>query len=82
VSQLAGRQAAAQLEVLERRQLDLRGALAPRPRRALVCAGELDPLERVANSFEGRVNSFAGFGPVVDSVCHADKCYTDPELLA
>jgi hypothetical protein len=68
--------------VLERRQLDLRRALAPRPRRALVCAGELDALERVAKPFVGCVNGLAEFGPVVDSVCHTDKCYTDPELLA
>jgi hypothetical protein len=81
VSQLAGRQAAAQLEVLERRQLDLRRALAPRPRRALVRAGELDALERVAKPGPG-VDGFAGFASGVDSVWHIGKCYTDLELLA
>jgi hypothetical protein len=39
--------------VLERRQLDLRRALAPRPRRALVCAGELDVLERTRSRWLG-----------------------------
>jgi hypothetical protein len=38
--------------VLERRQLDLRRALAPRPR-ALVCAGELDVLERTRSRWLG-----------------------------
>jgi hypothetical protein len=75
VSQLAGRQAAAQLEVLECRQLDLRRALAPRPRRALVGARELHVLERVAQPL-----AWSGYG--VNCMCHADKCYTDLELLA
>ena len=46
--ELAGRQAAAHDQVLERRELDLGSALAPCARRALVGAGELDALKRFA----------------------------------
>jgi DNA-binding XRE family transcriptional regulator len=48
VPELAGRHAAAQDEVLERGEFDLRSALASRARRALVRASELHPLERLA----------------------------------
>jgi hypothetical protein len=56
-------------------------AVAPRPRRALVGAGEFDALERLAKPGPG-VDGFAGFVSGVDSVCHTPKCYTDLELLA
>ena len=46
MSQLAWRQAAAQDEVLERRQLDLGRALAAGARRALVGARQLNSLKR------------------------------------
>jgi hypothetical protein len=75
VSQLAGRQAAAQLEVHERHQLDLRRALAARPRRAMVCAGELDVLERLAKPL-------AGLSARIGNLCHKGKCYREFELLA
>ena len=48
MSQLARRQAAAQDEVLERRQLDLGSALAAGTCRALVGARELNSLKRFA----------------------------------
>jgi DNA-binding XRE family transcriptional regulator len=53
VTQLAGSEAAAQDQMLECRQLHLRCSLAACPRRSLVGAGQLDPLNRFAQPNPG-----------------------------
>jgi hypothetical protein len=58
--------------MLERRQLDLGGALAPGTRRTLVRTGQFDPLERFAYPFPTGM----------DRLFHASECYSDLELLA